>query len=71
GMDVDAARSSIAGFVFPSIDEQLSESWLGGNASTFMKGVADVFVDSGSIDSALDSYADTVNTGPLTSAQGM
>ncbi|MGB7244288.1 MAG: ABC transporter substrate-binding protein, partial [Sulfitobacter sp.] len=50
GMDVDAARSSIAGFVFPSIDEQLSESWMGGNVSTFMKGVADVFVESGSID---------------------
>ncbi len=71
GMDLEAARTSIAGFVFPSIDEQLSESWLGGNAGTFMKGVADVFVESGSIDSALDGYADTVNTGPLTAAKGM
>jgi taurine transport system substrate-binding protein len=71
GMDVEAARSSIAGFVFPSIDEQLSQGWLGGNASTFMKGVADVFVNAGSIDGALDSYADAVNTGPLAAAKDM
>ena len=36
-----------------------------------MKGVADVFVAAGSIDAALDSYADNVNTGPLQSASGM
>jgi taurine transport system substrate-binding protein len=36
-----------------------------------MKGVADVFVDSGSIPSALDSYADTVNLGPLKSVGDM
>lgn len=71
GMDVDAAKSSISGFVFPSIEEQLSSAWLGGNAAPFMKGVADVFVEAGSIDSALDSYAGTVNTGPLEAAKGM
>lgn len=70
GMDLEAARSSIAGFEFPSVEEQLSDAWLGGNAADFMKGVADVFVESGSIDSALDSYADTVNVGPLTAAGG-
>lgn len=71
GMDIDAARASISGFEFPSIDEQLSQAWLGGNAADFMKGVADVFVEAGSIDSALDSYVDSVNTGPLTAAKGM
>ncbi|WP_300033507.1 ABC transporter substrate-binding protein [uncultured Roseobacter sp.] len=65
GMDLEAARGSIAGFKFPSVEEQLSSAWFGGNAAPFMKGVADVFVEAGSIDSALDSYADTVNTGPL------
>ena len=65
GMDLEAARSSIAGFEFPSVEEQLSSAWFGGNAAPFMKGVADVFVEAGSIDSALDDYADTVNTGPL------
>lgn len=71
GMDLEAARASISTFEFPSIDDQLSGAWLGGNASTFMKGVADVFVSSGSIDSALDSYEDAVNSGPLGTAQGM
>ena len=71
GMDIEATRSSIAGFEFPSIDEQLSEAWLGGNAGSFMKGVADVFVESGSIDSALGDYAGTVNTGPLEVAKGL
>jgi taurine transport system substrate-binding protein len=36
-----------------------------------MKGVADVFVTSGSIPGALESYAGTVNTGPLAAAGGM
>ena len=71
GMDVDATEASMATFEFPSIEEQLSEAWLGGNAASFMKGVADVFVESGSIDSALDSYEDAVNTGPLKAASEM
>ncbi len=71
GMGVDAARSAIAGFTFPSIDEQLGDAWFGANAAPFMKGVADVFVDAGSIDSALDDYSGAVNTGPLKAAQGM
>jgi taurine transport system substrate-binding protein len=65
GMDLEGARSSIATMSFPSVDEQLSETWLGGNAATFMKGVADVFVEAKSIDSALDSYEGAVNAGPL------
>ncbi|NND71092.1 MAG: ABC transporter substrate-binding protein [Rhodothermales bacterium] len=71
GMDLEATRSTIATMKFPSIEDQLSEKWLGGNAATFMKGVADVFVEAGSIDAALDSYVNAVNTGPLTAAQGM
>lgn len=65
GMDEAATAETLAGFVFPSVDEQLSEAWLGGTAQSFMKGVADVFVESGSIDAALDSYGGTVNSGPL------
>lgn len=71
GMDMDAAKSAISTMKFPSVEDQLSGTWLGGNAATFMKGVADVFVEAGSIDSALDSYVDAVNVGPLTAAQGM
>ena len=71
GMDEDATAETMAGFVFPTVEEQLSEAWLGGNAGTFMKGVADVFVDSGSIDSSLDSYESAVNTAPLAAVADM
>jgi taurine transport system substrate-binding protein len=71
GMDIDATRETMATFVFPSVEDQLSDAWLGANAPTFMKGVADVFVESGSIPSSLDSYADTINLGPLMSLSDM
>ncbi|MGR3519445.1 MAG: taurine ABC transporter substrate-binding protein [Roseovarius sp.] len=68
GMDVEATAATIDTFVFPTVEEQLSEKWLGGGAQDFMKGVADVFVEAGSIDAALDTYEDNVNIGPLTQA---
>lgn len=71
GMDEDATASTLATFVFPSVDDQLTGKWLGGGAQSFMKGVADVFVNAGSIDGALDSYAPAVNTGPLEAASKM
>ncbi len=71
GMDEDATAATMATFTFPTVEEQLSEAWLGGNAQGFMKGVADVFVNAGSIAGALDSYEDAVNTGPLADAAGM
>ncbi len=69
GMSVEDAEKSISTFDFPTIEEQLSAKWFGGNAQSFMKGVADVFVKSGSIDSALESYEDSVNSGPLSAAK--
>ena len=71
GMDLAGAKSAISTMKFPSAEDQLGETWLGGNAQTFMKGVADVFVEAGSIDSALPSYEDSVNTAPLTAATSM
>lgn len=71
GMDLEGARSTISTMKFPSAKEQLSKAWLGGNAQTFMKGVAEVFVEAGSIDSALPSYENSVNTAPLKAAVGM
>jgi len=71
GMDEDATASNLATFQFPTVEEQLSEKWLGGNAQAFMKGVADIFVEAGSIDGALDTYENNVNTGPLQSANQM
>lgn len=71
GMDEAATAETLATFVFPTVEDQLGPKWLGGGAQEFMKGLADVFVGAGSIDKALDSYADHVNTGPLAAAQGM
>ena len=65
GMSEDEAATTLSTFVFPTVEEQLSPAWLGGNAATFMKGVADVFVAAKSIDAAKASYADNVNVGPL------
>ncbi|WP_425071892.1 ABC transporter substrate-binding protein [Sagittula sp. S175] len=71
GMDEAATAETMATFVFPTVEDQLGAKWLGGGAQDFMKGVADVFVNAGSIDAALDSYAENVNTGPLSAANGM
>ncbi|MEJ6392843.1 ABC transporter substrate-binding protein [Gymnodinialimonas sp. 2305UL16-5] len=68
GMDLDAARSAISTMAFPDAETVLSDTWMGGGMATFMGGVANVFVEAGSIDSALDSYEDRVNTGPLETA---
>lgn len=71
GMDVQDAKETMATFTFPSVAEQLGSKWLGGGSQEFMKGVARVFVDSGSIDAALPSYEDAVNIGPLKTASGL
>ncbi len=68
GMDLDAARASIGTMKFPSREEQLTGKWFGGGIQTFMKGVADVFKEAGSIDDSLDSYADAANPVPLIAA---
>jgi taurine transport system substrate-binding protein len=71
GMDETAVRETMATFVFPSVQDQLSEKWLGGGAQSFMQGVAGVFVDAGSIPAALGTYDATVNTGPLAAVGAM
>lgn len=71
GMDADAAKSTLAGFAFPTIEEQLSDKWLGGGSQTFLKEVADFFVSTKNIPEARDSYDSAVNTEPLKAAQGM
>ncbi len=68
GMDAADAEATIATFTFPSAEDQLSDKWLGGGAQEFMKGVANVFVGAGSIDSALDTYDGAVNSAPLSAA---
>jgi len=65
GMSEADTTATMATFDFPTVEEQLSGAWLGGNAAAFMKGVADVFVAASSIDAAKASYEDNVNAGPL------
>ena len=69
GMDEKATMETMATFNFPSVEEQLSGKWLGGAAQTFMKGVADVFVEAGSIDKSLATYEQAVNAAPLAAAK--
>ena len=71
GMSEEDTASTIGTFIFPTVEDQLSEKWLGGGAQEFMKGVADVFVNAGSIDAAKDSYEDNVNIEPLEAAGSM
>lgn len=68
GMDLEGARASIATMAFPSAETVLGPVWMDGGMATFMGGVANVFVEAGSIDGALDDYTDRVNAGPLTAA---
>jgi len=71
GMDVEATAETLATFVFPSVEDQLGDAWLGAAAPAFLQGVAAVFVDAGSIDGALESYAGAINTAPLAAANDM
>ena len=71
GMSEEDAAGSLATFVFPTIEEQLASGWLGGTAQEFMKGVANVFVEAGSIPSANNSYDSNVETSPLAAAGAM
>ena len=71
GMTLEGAEAALNTMGFPSVDEQLSEKWLGGNVQTFMKGVAEVFVNAGSIEAALGDYGPATNAAPLTAASEM
>ncbi len=71
GMSPEDTASTLATFVFPTVEDQLAAKWLGGGAQEFMKGVADVFVEAGSIDASKASYEDNVNVGPLGTANAM
>ncbi len=71
GMSEEDTASTMSTFIFPGVDDQMSEKWLGGGAQEFMKGVADVFVEAGSIGASKDSYEDNVNVGPLKAVGSM
>ena len=71
GMDQEATAATLAGFAFPTIEEQLSSKWLGGGTQKFLKEVADFFVEQGTIDSARPSYDGAVDASYLEAASKM
>ncbi len=71
GMDEDSTKQTLAGFVFPTVEEQLSDKWLGGGTQMFLKEVADFFVEQGVIDKARPSYDEAVDASYLQAAASM
>ncbi len=61
GMDEGATESMLANFGFPSAAEQKGENWLGGGVQAMTKGVADVMVGAGNMESSLDDYSGFVD----------
>ena len=62
GMTVEDSNQVLELFTFPSTEEQLSDDWMGGTVQTFIKEVADFFVEQGELEEALDSYDDMIDT---------
>ncbi|MBA4783114.1 MAG: ABC transporter substrate-binding protein [Rhizobiales bacterium] len=68
GMDEEATKATLAGFYFPSVEEQLGPKWMGGGTQKFLKEVADFFVAQKTIEKARDSYESAVDASYLTAA---
>lgn len=71
GMDEKATKETLAGFVFPTVKEQLSSKWLGGGTQKFLKEVADFFVEQGTIPKARTSYENAADASYLRAASEM
>ncbi|MEM7131273.1 MAG: ABC transporter substrate-binding protein [Chloroflexota bacterium] len=69
GMSVEDSNAVLALFKFPTAEEQLSEAWMGGTVQSFVKEVADFFVEQGELEAALDDYGPTIDTSFLEGVQ--
>lgn len=63
--DVGNFLSGDVWFAFPTISEQLSSEWMGGNVAAAMKGQLETFERLGEIDSVLDDFEQFVDTSYL------
>lgn len=71
GMDeVGNFLSGPTWFTFPSVDEQLSDAWLGSSVADVMLEQLTFFRDQGEIDSIADDYAQFIDTSFLEDAKG-
>ncbi len=62
GLDLDATRSLLAVFSFPSAAEQKSGAWMGGGIEQIAGEVARFFVEQGQLDRKLDDYGFAINS---------
>lgn len=68
GLDEAGTKDQLAGFTLPTVEEKLSEKWLGGGLQSYLKSVADFFVTTGNIPASLDSYDGVVDASYLEAA---
>lgn len=68
-MTEPASTATLDMFEFPDMDEKLSEKWLGGGVQTYLKSLADFFVEQGTMSNALDSYDSFVSPEYLRAVQ--
>lgn len=61
GLSVKDSNIVLSLFDFYTRDDQLTERWMGGGVQTFLKEVADFFVQQGKIEAALDDYSASVD----------
>ena len=71
GMSEEDAADTLKGFQFPTVEDQLSDKWLGKATPEFLKGVGDFFKEQGNIPASRDTYDGAVNSGPLAAAAKM
>ena len=71
GMELAASNDMLSKFSFPTIEEQLSDAWMGKTVGDFTKQVADFFVKQGEMNSALDDYGKWIDSSHLERAQDM
>ena len=68
GMEAENVGAQISGFDFLTVNEQLSDTWLGGAAIDAITEMANIFDAAGEI-TALDDYGPTIDTSFLESIQ--
>lgn len=71
GMSEEDTAATLEGFQFPTVEEQLSDKWLGGATQAFLKGVGDFFKEQGNIPASRDTYDGAVNSSALQSVSQM
>ena len=61
-MDRQSARQALEKFSFPSVQEQKSDAWLGGQIADYSKDLAEFFVAHGQLSRSLEDYERFVTT---------